>query len=104
MLQPFQWEQRSVTSAQPPHSDSEPADERERSTATGNAVLEGTISPEAAAAARPAANAMDEALQEIQTPEQAEQVAAAAVAAAGEVTEHQLREQEGASPQPAEAI
>jgi undecaprenyl-diphosphatase len=61
-------------------------------------------SPEAKAAAEPAKAAFKEALQEIKTPEQAEQVAAEVIAAAAGTTEKELREQGGAAPDPAQAI
>jgi undecaprenyl-diphosphatase len=61
-------------------------------------------SPEAKAAAEPAKTAVKEALQEIKTPEQADRVAAEVVAAAGSTTEKQVREQGGATPDPAQAI
>src|SRR5690242_21926642 len=61
-------------------------------------------SPEAKAAAEPAKTAVKEALSEIKTPAQAEQVAAEVVAAAGGTTEKQIREEGGAAPDPAQAI
>jgi undecaprenyl-diphosphatase len=61
-------------------------------------------SPEAKAAAEPAKTAVQEALSEIRSPEQAEQVAAEVIAAASGTTEKQLREQGGAAPDPAQAI
>jgi membrane-associated phospholipid phosphatase len=61
-------------------------------------------SPEAKAAAEPAKTAVKEALSEIKTPIQAEQVAAEVIAAASGTTEKQVREQGGAAPDPAQAI
>jgi undecaprenyl-diphosphatase len=61
-------------------------------------------SPEAKAAAEPAKAAVKEALSEIKTPSQAEQVAAEVIAAASGTTEKQVREQGGAAPDPAQAI
>lgn len=61
-------------------------------------------SPEATAAAEPAKAAVKEALREINTPEQAERVAAEVIAAAGNTTEKQVREQGAAAPDPAQAI
>jgi hypothetical protein len=61
-------------------------------------------SPEAKAAAEPAKTAVQEALSEIKSPEQAEQVAAEVIAAASGTTEKQLREEGGAAPNPAQAI
>jgi undecaprenyl-diphosphatase len=61
-------------------------------------------SPEAKAAAEPAKTAVEAALQEIKTPEQADQVAAEVIAAASGTTEKQLREEGGAAPDPAQAI
>jgi undecaprenyl-diphosphatase len=61
-------------------------------------------SPEAKAAVEPAKHAVKKALREIHTPEQAEQVAEEMIAAAGTATEKQVREHEGAAPQPEQAI
>src|SRR5262249_19023283 len=61
-------------------------------------------SPEAKAAAEPAKEAVKTALQEIKTPEQAEQVAAEVVAAASGTTEKELREHGAGAPDPAQAI
>jgi len=61
-------------------------------------------SPEAKAAAEPAKTAVEAALREIKTPEQAAQVAAEVIAAAGGTTEKQVREEGGAAPDPAQAI
>jgi len=61
-------------------------------------------SPEAKAAAEPAKTAVDAALREITSPAQAEQVAAEVIAAAGGITEKQVREHGGAAPDPAQAI
>jgi undecaprenyl-diphosphatase len=61
-------------------------------------------SPEAKAAAEPAKTAVQAALREIKTPEQADQVAAEVIAAAGDTTEKQVREEGGAAPEPAQAI
>jgi membrane-associated phospholipid phosphatase len=61
-------------------------------------------SPEAKAAAEPAKTAVEAALSEITSPEQAEQVAAEVIAAAGSTTEKQVREEGGAAPDPAQAI
>jgi undecaprenyl-diphosphatase len=61
-------------------------------------------SPEAKAAAEPAKEAVKSALQAIKTPEQAEHVAAEAIAAAAGTTEKEVREQGGAAPDPARAI
>lgn len=61
-------------------------------------------SPEAKAAAEPAKTAVEAALREIKTPEQADQVAAEVIAAASGTTEKQVREEGGAVPDPAQAI
>jgi len=61
-------------------------------------------SSEAKAAAEPAKVAVQEALREIKTPTQADQVAAEVIAAAGDTTEKQVREEGGAAPDPAQAI
>ncbi|MEO7909044.1 MAG: phosphatase PAP2 family protein [Roseiflexaceae bacterium] len=61
-------------------------------------------SPEAKAAAEPAKTAVEAALREIKTPEQADQVAAEVIAAASGTTEKQVREEGGAAPDPAQAI
>lgn len=61
-------------------------------------------SPEARAEAEPAKTALHEALQEIKTPERAEQVADELMAVAGDVTETDVREAGGTEPQPAQAI
>ena len=61
-------------------------------------------SPEAKAAAEPAKTAVEAALREIKSPEQADQVAAEVIAAAGDTTEKQVREAGGAAPDPAQAI
>jgi len=61
-------------------------------------------SPEAKAAAEPAKTAVEAALQEIKTPEQADQVAAEVIAAAAGTTEKQVREEGGSAPDPAQAI
>ena len=61
-------------------------------------------SPEAKAAAEPAKTAVQSALREIKTPEQADRVAAEVIAAAGDTTEKQVREQGGAASDPAQAI
>src|SRR5262245_32784595 len=63
-----------------------------------------TPSPEARAAARPAKEALKDALHEITTPEQAAQVADEVIAAAGDTTEKQVREQGGATPQPGRTV
>lgn len=64
----------------------------------------GGPSPEAKAAAEPAKEAVKEAIQDIKTPAQAEQVAAELVSAAAGTTEKELREQGAAAPEPAQAI
>jgi membrane-associated phospholipid phosphatase len=61
-------------------------------------------SPEAKAAAEPAKEAVQAALSEIKSPEQADQVAAEVIAAAAGTTEKQVREEGGAAPDPAQAI
>jgi undecaprenyl-diphosphatase len=61
-------------------------------------------SPEAQTAAQPAKEAVEEAVHQIKTPEQANQVAADVVSAASGTTERQVREQTGAAPEPAQAI
>ncbi|HEX9440199.1 MAG TPA: phosphatase PAP2 family protein [Roseiflexaceae bacterium] len=61
-------------------------------------------SPEADAEATPAKEALKEALREIKTPEQAAHVADEVVAAAGDTTEQQVREQGSAAPAPAQAV
>ena len=61
-------------------------------------------SPEARAEARPAKEALKDALREIKTPEQAAQVADQVIAAAGDTTEKEVREQGGASPHPGQAV
>jgi undecaprenyl-diphosphatase len=61
-------------------------------------------SPEARAEARPAKEALKDALREIKTPEQAAQVADEVIAAAGDTTEQQVREQGGVSPHPGQAV
>jgi membrane-associated phospholipid phosphatase len=61
-------------------------------------------SPEAKAAAEPAKTAVQAALSEIKSPEQADQVAVEVIAAAGGTTEKQVREEGGAAPDPAQAI
>jgi membrane-associated phospholipid phosphatase len=61
-------------------------------------------SPEARAEARPAKDALKDALSEIKTPEQAAQVADQVAAAAGGTTEKQIREQGGAAPHPGQAV
>lgn len=61
-------------------------------------------SPEAKAAAEPAKEAVERALSEIQTPEQAERVVAEVTAATAGTTEQELREQTPAAPEPAQAI
>jgi undecaprenyl-diphosphatase len=61
-------------------------------------------SPEAKEAAEPAKTAVKEALSEIKSPAQAEHVAAEVIAAAGDTTEKQVREEGGAAPDPAQAI
>jgi undecaprenyl-diphosphatase len=61
-------------------------------------------SPEAKAAAEPAKTAVESALREIKTPAQADQVATEVIAAAGDTTEKQVREEGGAAPDPAQAI
>src|SRR6266545_212222 len=61
-------------------------------------------SPEAQAAAEPAKTAVEQALSEIKTPEQAEHAAAEALAATSGATEQQVREQGVAAPAPAQAI
>jgi undecaprenyl-diphosphatase len=60
--------------------------------------------PEALAEAEPAEKAMEEALSEIKTAAQAEQVADELMAAAGEKTELDVRAEGGAAPHPAQAI
>lgn len=60
--------------------------------------------PEERAQAQPAKNALREALQAIKTPEQAEHAADIALGAAGGATEHEVREQQAAAPNPAQAI
>jgi undecaprenyl-diphosphatase len=61
-------------------------------------------SPEARAAARPAKEALKDALREIKTPEQAAQVADQVIAAAGDMTEKQVREENVASSEPGQAV
>src|SRR6266516_492453 len=61
-------------------------------------------SPEENAVARPAKEALKEALREIKTPDQAAHVADEVVAAAGDTTEKQVREQGSAAPAPAQAV
>jgi undecaprenyl-diphosphatase len=61
-------------------------------------------SPEARAEARPAKSALKEALQEIKTPEQAEQVADQVVAAASGTTEKKLREEGAGAEHPGQAV
>jgi undecaprenyl-diphosphatase len=61
-------------------------------------------SPEARAAARPAKEALKDALREIKTPEQAAHVADEVLAAAGDKTEKQVLEENSASPQPGQAV
>jgi undecaprenyl-diphosphatase len=61
-------------------------------------------SPEANAEAMPAKEALKDALSEIKTPEQAAHVADEVVAAAGDATERQVREQGSAAPAPAQAV
>lgn len=60
--------------------------------------------PEAIAAAEPAKEAIKKALREIKTPEQAQAVAEQAVAAASGTTEREVREQGGASDEPAQTV
>ena len=60
-------------------------------------------SPEAKAAAEPAKEAMKQAVSEIKTPEQADKVAAELTAATAQTSEREVREQ-GAAPEPAQAI
>jgi membrane-associated phospholipid phosphatase len=60
-------------------------------------------SPEAKAAAEPAKEAVKQAVGEIKTPEQAERVAAELTAASAQTTELKVHEQ-GAAPEPAQAI
>jgi undecaprenyl-diphosphatase len=61
-------------------------------------------SPEAHAAARPAKEALKDALSEIKTPEQAAHVADEVIAAAGDKTEKQVLEDNVASPEPGQAV
>ncbi len=61
-------------------------------------------SSEAQAAAEPAKEAVKQALSQIKTPEQAEHVAAEAMAAASGATEKQVHDQGVAAPDPAQAI
>jgi undecaprenyl-diphosphatase len=61
-------------------------------------------SPEAKAAAEPAKQAIKKAIKTIDSPEQAEQVAAEIVSAATGTTEKEIREEGGAAPEPAAAI
>jgi membrane-associated phospholipid phosphatase len=61
-------------------------------------------SPEARAEARPAKEALEHALREIKTPEQAERVADEVAAVAGDTTEKQIRERAEASPAPGQAV
>src|SRR5689334_4354136 len=61
-------------------------------------------SPEAKAAAEPAKTAVQDALREIKSPAQADQVAADVIAAASGTTEKKVREEGGAAPDPAQAI
>lgn len=60
--------------------------------------------PEERAQAQPARDALREALQAITTPEQAERAADIARGAAGDATEHDVREQQAPAPNPAQAI
>jgi len=61
-------------------------------------------SPEAKAEAQPVEPALKDALQEIKTPEQAEQVADQVVAAARDTTEKQIREEGAGAPHPGQAV
>ena len=61
-------------------------------------------SPEARAEAQPAKEALEDALREIKTPEQAAQVADEVIAAAGDKTEKQVLEEGGASPHPGQEV
>lgn len=61
-------------------------------------------SPEAKAAAEPAKEAVKEAIKTIDSPEQAEQIAAELISAASGTTEKEIREEGGAVPEPAAAI
>jgi undecaprenyl-diphosphatase len=64
----------------------------------------GGPSPEAKAAAEPVKEAVKQALQEIKTPDQADQVATQVIAAASGATEQEIREHGSAAPEPAQAI
>jgi membrane-associated phospholipid phosphatase len=61
-------------------------------------------SPEERAQAEPAKEALREALKAIKTPEQAERAADIALGAAGAATEHEVRQEQPAAPEPAQAI
>src|ERR1044071_5725962 len=61
-------------------------------------------SPEAKAAAEPAKAAVKQAIGEIKTPAQAEKVAEQLTAASPQPPEREIREHEGAAPEPAQAI
>ncbi|MCL4302944.1 MAG: phosphatase PAP2 family protein [Anaerolineae bacterium] len=62
------------------------------------------VSPEARAKAAPAKKAVKEAVGEITTPEEAEQVAETVLDAAAGPTEHEVREEAPAEPEPGEAV
>ena len=84
-----------------PESEAESAEER------GLAApppLTNTPSPEAQAEAEPAREAVQEAIQQIKTPEQAEHVAAEVISAASGPTEQEVREHTGAAPEPAREV
>jgi undecaprenyl-diphosphatase len=85
------------TEREPSAPESKPADDTSRAPWA-------PPSPEARAEARPAKEALKDALREIKTPEQAAHVADEVIAAAGDTTEKQVREEGGASSHPGQAV